>query len=56
MQSKTASEILGNPEYQAISFGGYRKESREFQQIELSDAETLFKMYEMNTQNLLSQI
>ena len=31
MQSKTASEILGNPEYQAISFGGYRKESREFQ-------------------------
>ena len=27
-----------------------------FQQIELSDAETLFKMYEMNTQNLLSQI
>ena len=27
-----------------------------FQQIELSDAETIFKMYEMNTQNLLSQI
>ena len=27
-----------------------------FQQIELSDAETLFKMYEMETQNLLNQI
>ena len=27
-----------------------------FQQIELSDAETLFKMYEMDTQNLLNQI
>jgi len=27
-----------------------------FQQIELSDAETLFKMYEMNTHNLISQI
>ena len=31
MQSKTASELLGNPNYQAISYGGYRKESREFQ-------------------------
>ena len=27
-----------------------------FQQVNLSDAETLFKMYEMNTQNLLNQI
>ena len=27
-----------------------------FQEIELSDAETLFKLYEMETQNLLSQI
>ena len=27
-----------------------------FQQIDLSDAETLFKMYEMETQNLLNQI
>ena len=27
-----------------------------FQEIELSDAETLFKMYEMETQNLISQI
>ncbi len=27
-----------------------------FKQIELSDAETLFKLYEMETQNLLSQI
>ena len=27
-----------------------------FQQVELSDAETLFKMYEMETQNLLNQI
>ena len=27
-----------------------------FQQIELSDAETLFKMYEMETLNLLNQI
>ena len=31
MQSKNASELLGNPNYQAISYGGYRKESREFQ-------------------------
>ena len=27
-----------------------------FQEIELSDAETLFKLYEMETRNLLSQI
>ena len=27
-----------------------------FQQIELSDAENLFKLYEMETQNLISQI
>ncbi len=28
---KTAAEILGNPEYQAISYGGYRANSREVQ-------------------------
>lgn len=28
-QSKSASEILGNPEYRAFSFGGYRGKSRE---------------------------
>ena len=27
----TAKDILGNPEYQAISYGGYRKTSRDFQ-------------------------
>ena len=27
-----------------------------FKEIELSDAETLFKLYEMDTQNLISQI
>ena len=27
-----------------------------FQEIELSDAETLFKLYDMDTQNLISQI
>jgi len=27
----TAKEILGNPEYPAISYGGYREKSREFQ-------------------------
>jgi exo-beta-1,3-glucanase (GH17 family) len=27
----TAKEILGNPEYMAISYGGYREKSREFQ-------------------------
>ena len=27
-----------------------------FQEINLSDAETLFKLYEMETQNLISQI
>ncbi len=34
MQSEnrlTAKEILGNPEYQAISYGGYRHDSREIQ-------------------------
>ncbi len=34
MQSQkdiTAKDILGNPDYQAISYGGYRKKSREFQ-------------------------
>lgn len=30
-KSKTASEILGNPEYQAISYGGYRTNSRDVQ-------------------------
>jgi exo-beta-1,3-glucanase (GH17 family) len=29
--SKTAAEILGNPEYQAISYGGYRELSRDIQ-------------------------
>jgi exo-beta-1,3-glucanase (GH17 family) len=29
--TKTASEILGNPAYQAISYGGYREKSREVQ-------------------------
>lgn len=28
---KTASEILGNPEYQAISYGGYRENTRDIQ-------------------------
>lgn len=28
---KTAAEILGDPEYQAISYGGYRDKSREIQ-------------------------
>lgn len=30
-KSITAKDILGNPNYQAISFGGYRKNSREYQ-------------------------
>lgn len=30
-KSVTAKDILGNPNYQAISYGGYRKNSREFQ-------------------------
>ena len=29
--SKTAKEILGNPTYQAISYGGYRQNTREIQ-------------------------
>ena len=29
--SKTASQILGNPDYQAISYGGYRETSRDIQ-------------------------
>lgn len=29
MKSKSASEILGNPNYQAFSFGGYREASRD---------------------------
>ena len=31
VSSKTAKEILGNPEYLAISYGGYRQKSREMQ-------------------------
>ena len=30
-KSLTAKDILGNPDYQAISYGGYRKNSREYQ-------------------------
>jgi hypothetical protein len=30
-KSKTAAEILGNPEYQAISYGGYRENTRDIQ-------------------------
>lgn len=30
-KNMTAKDILGNPKYQAISFGGYRKNTREFQ-------------------------
>ncbi len=29
--SKTAAEILGNPQYQAISYGGYRENTRDIQ-------------------------
>ena len=31
MKSMTASQILGNPKYLAISYGGYRKDSRDIQ-------------------------
>ncbi len=31
VKSITAAEILGNPDYQAISYGGYRQKSREVQ-------------------------
>jgi exo-beta-1,3-glucanase (GH17 family) len=31
VESKTAAEILGNPEYQAISYGGYREKTRDIQ-------------------------
>lgn len=31
MKSKTAAEILGNPDYLAMSYGGYRKTSRDVQ-------------------------
>lgn len=31
MKSLTASQILGNPKYAAISYGGYRKNSRDIQ-------------------------
>jgi exo-beta-1,3-glucanase (GH17 family) len=31
MKSKTAAEILGNPDYMAISYGGYRKTTRDVQ-------------------------
>ena len=31
MKTKTAAEILGNPNYKAISYGGYRKSSRDVQ-------------------------
>lgn len=31
MKSKTAAEILGNPRYEAISYGGYRKTTRDAQ-------------------------
>ena len=30
-QEKSAADILGNPQYQAISYGGYREKSREIQ-------------------------
>ena len=28
---KTAADILGNPNYQAISYGGYRQKTRDIQ-------------------------
>ncbi len=31
MKSKTAAEILGNPDYAAVSYGGYRKTTRDVQ-------------------------
>ena len=31
LKQKTAAQILGNPEYLAISYGGYRTTSREIQ-------------------------
>ena len=29
--NKSAQDILGNPDYQAISFGGYREQTRDIQ-------------------------
>ena len=31
LNNKSAEEFLGNPSYPAISYGGYRESSREFQ-------------------------
>lgn len=46
--NKTAKDILGNPEYQAISYGGYRENSREKQPTISQLKEDLKILYAMN--------
>lgn len=47
LKHKTAAQILGNPEYLAISYGGYRMTSREIQPSLVALKEDLKIMYAM---------
>ena len=47
LKQKTAAQILGNPEYLAISYGGYRTTSREIQPSLEALKEDLKIMYAM---------
>ncbi|MGB2387040.1 MAG: glycosyl hydrolase family 17, partial [Flavobacteriaceae bacterium] len=47
LKHKTAAQILGNPEYLAISYGGYRTTSREIQPSLEALKEDLKIMYAM---------
>jgi exo-beta-1,3-glucanase (GH17 family) len=44
---KTAAQILGNPDYRAISYGGYRQKSREIQPTLIEIKEDLKIMFAM---------
>ncbi len=51
MQSEmsiTAKDILGNPDYQAISYGGYRKSSRDYQPTVAQLKEDMKILHAMN--------
>ena len=52
MNNKSAAELLGNPNYLAISYGGYRMTSREIQPSIQAIKEDLNIMYAMGIRML----
>ena len=55
IQEMTAAKILGNPDYLAISYGGYREKTREIQPTILELKEDLKLLHAIVLNLLLAQ-